>query len=190
MSIARGLPATRSTSSSCPASRSTAKGDRLGYGGGYYDRLLPLLSPRAARVAGAFDLQLVQRVPVGPNDIAVDAVVTESRANCRYRDERSQRAVSTRGARRRTRRRDGQRVALAITLAIQIYTAVAATATSVLAPEIGRDLGIAPKLVGVFVGIVYAGSMAASLASGMFIERHGADPRVAGVRAALRGGRR
>ena len=43
-----------------------------------------------------------------------------------------------------------------------------------LAPEIGRELGIAPKLVGAFVGIVYAGSMAASLASGMFIERHGA----------------
>ena len=64
-------------------------------------------------------------------------------------------------------------VALAITLAIQIYTAVAATATAVLAPEIGRDLGIAPKLVGVFVGILYAASMGASLASGMFIERHG-----------------
>jgi MFS family permease len=65
-------------------------------------------------------------------------------------------------------------VALSITLAIQIYTAVAATATSVLAPEIGRELGLAPKLVGAFVGIVYAGSMAASLASGVFIERHGA----------------
>ncbi len=56
------------------------EGRRLGYGGGYYDRLLPLLSPRAARVAGAFDLQLVDRVPAGPNDIAIDAVVTESRA--------------------------------------------------------------------------------------------------------------
>ncbi len=65
-------------------------------------------------------------------------------------------------------------IALAVTLAIQIFTALAATGTSVLAPEIGRDLGIAPKLVGVFVGIVYAGSMLASLASGMFIERHGA----------------
>jgi len=54
-------------------------GRRLGYGGGYYDRLLPLLSPRAARVAGAFDLQLVPQVPVGPNDVGVDAVVTESR---------------------------------------------------------------------------------------------------------------
>ena len=55
-------------------------GRRLGYGGGYYDRLLPLLSPRAARVAGAFDLQLVDRVPAGPHDIAIDALVTESRA--------------------------------------------------------------------------------------------------------------
>lgn len=52
--------------------------NRLGYGGGYYDRLLPLL-PGAARVAGAFDLQIVPEVPVGPNDIAIDAVVTESR---------------------------------------------------------------------------------------------------------------
>jgi len=65
-------------------------------------------------------------------------------------------------------------IALGITLAIQIFTALAATAASVLAPEIGRDLGIAPKLIGVFVGVIYTGSMAASLASGMFIERYGA----------------
>jgi MFS family permease len=65
-------------------------------------------------------------------------------------------------------------IALAVTLAIQMFTALAATSTSVLAPVIGRDLAIAPKLIGVFVGIVYAGSMTASLASGMFIERHGA----------------
>ncbi len=65
-------------------------------------------------------------------------------------------------------------IALGLTLAIQIFTALAATATSVLAPEIGRELGIAPKLVGVFVGVIYAGSMTASLASGVFIERYGA----------------
>jgi len=65
-------------------------------------------------------------------------------------------------------------IALAITLAIQIFTALAATSASVLAPVIGRDLAIAPKLIGVFVGIVYAGSMTASLASGIFIERYGA----------------
>ena len=55
-------------------------GRRLGYGGGYYDRLLPLLSPRALRVAGAFEIQLVDRVPAAPHDLAVDAIVTESRA--------------------------------------------------------------------------------------------------------------
>ena len=55
-----------------------------------------------------------------------------------------------------------------------MFTSLAATATSVLAPEIGRDLGIAPKLVGVFVGLIYAGAMSASLASGGFVERYGA----------------
>ena len=55
------------------------RGRRLGYGGGYYDRLLPLLSPRAARVVGAFDLQLVDQVPAAAHDIAVEAIVTESR---------------------------------------------------------------------------------------------------------------
>ena len=54
-------------------------GRRMGYGGGYYDRLLPLLSPRATRVAGAFDVQLVDRVPAAPHDIAVGVIVTESR---------------------------------------------------------------------------------------------------------------
>ena len=63
--------------------------------------------------------------------------------------------------------------ALAITLAIQIFTALAAASTAVLAPEIGRDLGFAPKLIGVFVGLIYAGTMTASLACGGFLERYG-----------------
>ena len=54
-------------------------GHRLGYGGGYYDRLLPMLPPHAARVAGAFEIQIVDRVPAAPHDVAVDAIVTESR---------------------------------------------------------------------------------------------------------------
>jgi MFS family permease len=64
-------------------------------------------------------------------------------------------------------------IALAITLAIQIFTSLAATATSVLAPEIARDLALSPKLVGVFVGLVYAGGAATSLVSGAFITRYG-----------------
>jgi 5-formyltetrahydrofolate cyclo-ligase len=56
-----------------------AAGRRLGYGGGYYDRLLPLLAPGAARVVGAFDLQIVERVPAAPHDLTVGAIVTETR---------------------------------------------------------------------------------------------------------------
>ena len=63
--------------------------------------------------------------------------------------------------------------ALAVTLAIQAFTSLAATATSVLAPEIARDIGLPAKLIGVFVGLVYLGSMLASLASGGYIERYG-----------------
>ena len=53
-------------------------GARLGYGGGYYDRLLPLLPERAMRVAGAFSAQVVDEVPSAPHDIRMDTVVTES----------------------------------------------------------------------------------------------------------------
>lgn len=53
-------------------------GARMGYGGGYYDRLLPLLPAAASRVAGAFDLQLVERVPMAPHDLGVDTIVTET----------------------------------------------------------------------------------------------------------------
>jgi len=52
-------------------------GARLGYGGGYYDRLLPLLPARAPRVAGAFSAQIVDEVPSAPHDITMDTVVTE-----------------------------------------------------------------------------------------------------------------
>jgi MFS family permease len=64
-------------------------------------------------------------------------------------------------------------VALAVTLAIQVFTSLAGTATAVLAPAIARDAGVAPTLVGVFVGLVYCGAMAASLMSGRAIERLG-----------------
>ena len=57
-----------------------ASGARLGYGGGYYDRLLPLVARRAPRVAGTFALQVVDRVPFGPHDVRVDLVVTERQA--------------------------------------------------------------------------------------------------------------
>ncbi len=54
-------------------------GRRLGYGGGYYDRLLATLPAATPRVAGAFDVQVVARVPAAPHDLVVDAIATESR---------------------------------------------------------------------------------------------------------------
>jgi MFS family permease len=68
----------------------------------------------------------------------------------------------------------GAAIALAVTLAIQVYTSLAGTAATVLAPEIARDLALPATLIGVYVGLVYAGSMAAALASGAFIARYGA----------------
>lgn len=55
------------------------RGHRLGYGGGYYDRLLPLLRGDARRIAGAFELQVVERVPAATHDLRIDALVTERR---------------------------------------------------------------------------------------------------------------
>jgi 5-formyltetrahydrofolate cyclo-ligase len=54
-------------------------GHRIGYGGGYYDRLLPTLRANAHRVAGAFELQIVERVPAAAHDLRVEAIVTEAR---------------------------------------------------------------------------------------------------------------
>lgn len=53
-------------------------GHRIGYGGGYYDRLLPSLS-KAATCAVAFDFQLIGEIPRLEHDASVDIVVTDTR---------------------------------------------------------------------------------------------------------------
>jgi 5-formyltetrahydrofolate cyclo-ligase len=53
-------------------------GDRLGRGGGYYDRFLGLLAPSTPRVALAFDLQLYPSVPTEAHDLPVGSILTES----------------------------------------------------------------------------------------------------------------
>jgi MFS family permease len=71
----------------------------------------------------------------------------------------------------------GNRLAAAVlgaTLAIQVYASVAASATAVLAPAIAATFAVEAGWIGVFVGLVYAGGMCGSLASGGFIERYGA----------------
>jgi 5-formyltetrahydrofolate cyclo-ligase len=53
-------------------------GNRVGYGAGYYDRLLGRTRPGVAAVAIAFALQIVSEVPTGRTDRRVDAIVTET----------------------------------------------------------------------------------------------------------------
>lgn len=53
------------------------KGERLGYGKGYYDRLLRRTGNRIPRIAGAFSLQVTEGVPMGPGDERLHRVVTE-----------------------------------------------------------------------------------------------------------------
>ncbi len=56
-----------------------ARGNRLGYGGGYYDRTLAAL-PGAFRLGCAFAAQEVAEVPVGELDLNLDAIATEKRS--------------------------------------------------------------------------------------------------------------
>lgn len=53
-------------------------GGRLGYGRGFYDRLLPLARPDAAVVGLAFEAQMVERIPAAAHDVPMHAVVTEA----------------------------------------------------------------------------------------------------------------
>ncbi|EFL50498.1 5-formyltetrahydrofolate cyclo-ligase [Solidesulfovibrio fructosivorans JJ]] len=55
-----------------------AKGARLGFGGGYYDRLLALPMAASALTIGlAYAFQVVPQLPADPWDRPVDIVVTE-----------------------------------------------------------------------------------------------------------------
>ena len=53
-------------------------GNRLGYGRGYYDKLLSTVDPTLERVAAGFCCQIVDVVPVGPLDQKIDILVTEN----------------------------------------------------------------------------------------------------------------
>ena len=57
----------------------TPDGGRLGYGGGFYDRLLADWPGRPPILAAAFDMQVLDELPLAAHDVPVDAVVTESR---------------------------------------------------------------------------------------------------------------
>lgn len=62
-----------------PALAVSPTGHRLGYGAGFYDRVLGAFRPPALAVAVAFDFQLLAELPVTVNDVACDIVVTDER---------------------------------------------------------------------------------------------------------------
>jgi 5-formyltetrahydrofolate cyclo-ligase len=60
-----------------PGAAFDEQGNRVGYGAGFYDKLLPDF--RKTTVALAFEVQIVPRVSVSAHDIPVTKIVTEKR---------------------------------------------------------------------------------------------------------------
>lgn len=56
----------------------TRAGDRLGQGGGWYDRFLAGTRGDCTTIGVGFDVQIVDRLPVEAHDVRLDHVVTES----------------------------------------------------------------------------------------------------------------
>jgi 5-formyltetrahydrofolate cyclo-ligase len=55
------------------------EGYRLGYGGGFYDRFLPLTKPEAVTIGLSFEIQVLPRLVHSHHDIPVSYVLTEDR---------------------------------------------------------------------------------------------------------------
>jgi 5-formyltetrahydrofolate cyclo-ligase len=54
-------------------------GNRIGYGGGYYDRLLSDLKSDIPIIAPAYEEQIVDSIPAEPHDKKVNIIVTDRR---------------------------------------------------------------------------------------------------------------
>ncbi len=57
----------------------TERGHRLGRGKGYYDRFLKKLNEGVSSIGLAFEMQIVDEIPVGEYDMPVDYIITEKR---------------------------------------------------------------------------------------------------------------
>ena len=56
----------------------TRNGKRLGYGGGWYDRLLAEAPKRAWKIGIAHEFQVVEDLPSEPHDVLLDDVIDDS----------------------------------------------------------------------------------------------------------------
>lgn len=55
----------------------TAEGERLGQGGGWYDKFLPNVRPSCTTIGVGFGQQLVESIPTESHDVTLDYVVTD-----------------------------------------------------------------------------------------------------------------
>ncbi len=55
--------------------------NRLGYGGGYYDKLLLRIPEGVKKIALCFDIQIVNKIPVSKNDVGVDLLITDTKTH-------------------------------------------------------------------------------------------------------------
>lgn len=60
-----------------------ARGYRLGYGGGYFDRTLAALTPQPMKIGVAFEMSRIETIHPQAHDIALDFFVTD---RCVYRN--------------------------------------------------------------------------------------------------------
>lgn len=84
--IREPLPATRRPARAdridafvVPGAAFDAAGARIGYGAGYFDRLLARAGPGAHLIGVAFEVQMVAHIPTAAHDISMHHVITESR---------------------------------------------------------------------------------------------------------------
>ena len=67
-----------------PGAAFDVSGNRLGYGAGFYDRLLAGIKNKIPVIAPAYEEQLIENIPSEPHDIKVDKIVTNKRViECR-----------------------------------------------------------------------------------------------------------
>ncbi len=60
-----------------PGTAFTPDGERVGQGGGWYDRFLPGRRPGVVTIGVGFAPQLVDTVPTDAHDVVLDCIVTE-----------------------------------------------------------------------------------------------------------------
>lgn len=60
-----------------PGTAFTRAGDRLGQGGGWYDRFLARIRDDCVSIGVGFAPQLIDQLPVEPHDVQLDLVVTD-----------------------------------------------------------------------------------------------------------------